>query len=73
VAASGTAGIVLQGNQAEDKVMAADLRAAWSPMSTWEIAVGARGISQMPHSALTRDVSEATVFVAVTLADRGRL
>ncbi len=72
-AASGTAGIVVQGSQAGDKIAAGDFRAAWSPTASWELAAGMRGVSQMPHAAQTRDISEASVFVAVTVRDRDRL
>jgi len=73
LALSGTAGIVADGSQAGDKIASGEIRAAWSPTSAWEIAMGARVFSQIPHAPLTRDISEATVFVAVTARDRDRL
>jgi hypothetical protein len=71
--AMASGGIVTQGGQAGDKIAAADVHAAWVPSPAWEVALGVRGLSQMPHAAATANLSEWNVYFAVTARDRERL
>jgi hypothetical protein len=72
VVATGNGGMVVQGAQSGDKVAAAEVRAAWSPTSTWSLGVGVRAVKQLPRSALLPEISEGVAFMGLTARERNR-
>lgn len=70
LAASATAGSVLQGTQAGDRIFAGELRGSWSPARRWTLALGARGLSQVASSASTPRTWEAVAFLSAEFRDR---
>jgi hypothetical protein len=73
LAGSASGGIVTEGAQAGDRIAGGEVRVAWAPSPSWDLALGARAISQMQRSISTADVTEATAFLSVTVRSGSRL